>query len=209
MIYINNAWRTNSHDLNIELFYKKMIKPVNYDNIVIIHTYRILYPSYFQTMILPLYIMDTDNNIYSAALSSSKNTYQKPLYIQIQESESYKSLSLEQKCMKAKILRATDCKTGILLLKDLAIIDNDEDAQIYLGIHYLYSGCVEDCFEESKKWFLMAAENNNSAEGYYELGAMYGSSGDFETAKSYLDIAIEMGYGPALTLLKSLEKQFS
>ena len=68
-----------------------MIKPVNYDNIVIIHTYRILYPSYFQTMILPLYIMDTDNNIYSAALSSSKNTYQKPLYIQIQESESYKS----------------------------------------------------------------------------------------------------------------------
>ena len=35
------------------------------------------------------------------------------------------------------------------------------------------------------------------------------SSGDCETAKMYLDIAIGMGYGLALTCLKELEKDYS
>ena len=127
---------------------------------------------------------------------------------QIKESESYKHLCTEEKFLKARTLRITDYETAILLLKDLAIAENSEEAQIYLGMHRALNGRKAH-FEEAVKWFLMAAENNKSGEGYRWLGRMYGSIGEFETAKMYLDIAIGMGYGPALSYLKELEKDYS
>ena len=127
-------------------------------------------------------------------------------FTEIIESDNYKNLSLKDKLSKATRTIGKDRPTALCLMKDLAINYNYEEAQISLGLHYL---CYDSGwhFKNAIPWLLMAGQKNNSAYAYCEIGKMYFSIGYFEDARKYLEMALEMGYGEAYTLLKQVEKE--